>query len=152
MAEMAATKFLNSFKQRITLDDARLLLRRPHIDPILQLPVLRLHRLTVWLRWIVAAALWLTVAPISIWNLRSEISLWLDYFTWVAVWYGVRAHLWAGIGLGLCVAMTLGILLWQSRNIVWGLPPKEQRTLERYVRQIHSQGTSHPLWEWVFGD
>jgi len=120
-------------------------------DPVFQEQVERLHQVSVSGRWLVVGALWLTVAPLSLWNLRSEISLWLDYFTWTAVRYGLAYHRWAAMGLGLCLGMTLAVLLWQSRNLLWGRPRQEQRRLEQQVLQIRRQGPSHPLWQWVCG-
>lgn len=120
-------------------------------DPTFQQQVERLHQVSVSGRWLVVAALWLTVAPVSLWNLRSEISLWLDYFTWTAVRYGLAYHRLAAMGLGLCLGMTLAVLLWQSRNLLWGRPQQEQRRLEQQVLQIRRQGPSHPLWQWVCG-
>lgn len=122
-----------------------------HQDPAFQEQVERLHQVSVSGRWLVVVALWLTVAPLSLWNLRSEISLWLDYFTWTSVRYGLAYHRWAAIGLGLCLGMTLAVLLWQSRNLLWGRPQQEQRRLEQQVLQIRRQGPSHPLWQRVCG-
>lgn len=120
-------------------------------DSTFQQQVERLHQISVSGRWLVVAALWLTVAPLSLWNLRFEISLWLDYFTWTAVRYGLAYHRLAAIGLGLCLGMTLAVLLWQSRNLIWGRSQQEQRRLELQVLQIRRQGPSHPLWQWVCG-
>lgn len=118
-------------------------------DSTFQQQVERLHQVSVSGRWLVVAGLWLTVAPVSLWNLRSEISLWLDYFTWTAVRYGLAYHRLAAMGLGLCLGMTLAVLLWQTRNLLWGRSQREQRRLEQQVLQIRRQGPSHPLWQWV---
>jgi hypothetical protein len=45
--------------------------------------------------------------------------------------------------------MTLAVLIWQSRNILFGLPENEQRRLEQQVLRIREQGQSHPLWKWI---
>lgn len=123
-----------------------------HDDPTLpnfKRQLQRLHRLTVVARWIVVSLLWSSVGIWSLWQLRHEIALWVEYFTWVAVWYGFRHRIWAAIGLGLCIGNTLAVLLWQSRNLLWGLPEIERRRLERQLYRIHRTGPSHPLWKWV---
>lgn len=117
----------------------------------LQREVERLYRLSLSGRWLVVAGLWVTVAPWSLWNLRRELQLWLDYFTWVAVRYGLAYHRLAAVGLGLCIGMTLAVLLWQSRNLLLGRSQREQRRLEQQVLRIRRQGPSHPLWQWVCG-
>jgi hypothetical protein len=109
----------------------------------------RLHRLTVWGRWLVVSLLWLTVGSVSLWELRSVLELCLEDFTWAALKYGLIFNRIASIGLALCVGMTLAVLVWQSRNILFGRPKTQQRLLEKRVLQIRQQGNSHPLWRWV---
>lgn len=118
-------------------------------DPIFQAELQRLYELTVYGRWLVVGLLWLSVAPLSLWALRREIALWLENFTWAAVRYGLVYNRLPAIGLGLCIGMTLAVLVWQSRNILLGLPRKEQLRLEQQVRRIRQQGPSHPLWRLV---
>lgn len=119
------------------------------IDPKLRSAVQRLHQVTVYGRWLVVLGLWLTVGSFSLWGLRYPISLMRDYFTWAALRYGLVYHPISAIGLGLCIGMTISVLVWQSRNILFGLPPAEQQRLEKMVLRIHQQGVSHPLWRWV---
>jgi hypothetical protein len=111
--------------------------------------VARLHQLTVYGRWLFAVCLWLLIAPICLWDLRAEISLWQQYFTWSAVRYGLFFHPFATLGLAFCIGMTVSVLVWQSRNILVGLPQPEKQRLERQVYRIRQQGPSHPLWKWV---
>ncbi|MEL6162326.1 MAG: hypothetical protein AAFY21_09695 [Cyanobacteria bacterium J06641_2] len=111
--------------------------------------VQRLHELTVYGRWLVVIFLWLTVAPLCLWELRTEIELLREYFTWASVRYGLFFHPFAALGLGLCVGMTLSVLMWQSRNILFGMPVAEKQRLEKQVYRIRQQGSSHPLWKWV---
>uniref|UniRef100_B8HQ26 Uncharacterized protein n=1 Tax=Cyanothece sp. (strain PCC 7425 / ATCC 29141) TaxID=395961 RepID=B8HQ26_CYAP4 len=111
----------------------------------------RLHQLTVLGRWMIVLVLWLTIGVASLWGLQSEIELWREYFTWAAVRYGLADHHWSAVGLGLCLGMTLGVLVWQSRNILLGRPPQLQQRLEQQVLRIRRQGSSHPLWRWVCG-
>lgn len=118
-------------------------------DPIFQQQVQNLHRLTVYGRWLTVILLWLGVAPLCLWLLRSEIALWLDYFTWAAVRYTIIYNRLPAIGLILCIATTIAVLIWQSRNILWGIPEEYRKSLEKQVLRIRRQGKSHPLWKWV---
>ncbi len=118
-------------------------------DPKFRSAVQRLHRVTIYGRWLFVLGLWLTVGSFSLWGLRYPISLLRDYFTWAALRYGLAYHPIAAIGLGLCIGMTVSVLVWQSRNILFGLPRAEQQRLEKMVLKIHQQGVSHPLWRWV---
>jgi hypothetical protein len=112
--------------------------------------VQRLHQLTVYGRWLFVSCLWLIISPACLWDLRSEIALWQQYFTWVAVRYGLFYHPLSTLGLGLCIGMTAAILVWQSRNILLGLPQEEKQRLEKQVFHIRQQGPTHPLWKWIF--
>lgn len=118
-------------------------------DPNFEIEVQRLHKLTVYGRWLTVIFLWISIGSFSIWGLRDEIALWIENFTWAAVRYGLYFHRWPTLGLGLCLGMTLAVLTWQGRNIVRGLPLREKRRLEEQVRRIRQQGSSHPLWKWV---
>ena len=118
-------------------------------DPNFKIEVQRLHKLTVYGRWLTVVLLWISVGSLSIWGLRDEIALWIENFTWAAVRYGLYFHRWPTLGLGLCLGMTLAVLTWQGRNLVRGLPLREKQRLEEQVRRIRQQGPSHPLWKWV---
>ena len=123
---------------------------QPDLDPTFKAQVQRLHQLTVYGRWLVVVILWITLGSLSLWGWRYELSLLRSHFTWSAVRYGIIFNPWPALGLGLCVSMTTAILVWQSRNILFGLPHEEQQHLEQQVRRIAQQGVSHPLWKWVF--
>lgn len=120
-----------------------------NLDPTFQRAVQRLHYLTVYSRWIVVSLLWLSVGALSIWGMRDEISLWLEHFTWIAVLYGLRYNPLPTLGLCLCISMTLSVLIWQSRNILLGMPRAEKHRLEVQVLRIRAAGQTHPLWKWV---
>ncbi|BAC08422.1 hypothetical protein [Thermosynechococcus vestitus] len=109
----------------------------------------RLHRFTVVMRWSVVLFLWLTVGIWSLWGFRYEISLMGEHFTWAALRYGILFNRLPAIGLALCIAMTLSVLYWQTRNIFWGRSPRWQQRLEKQVLRIRQQGQGHPLWHWV---
>lgn len=119
------------------------------LDPLFQKQVDRLHQLTVHARWIFAGILWLTVGSASLWGLRYPISLIHEYFTWAAVRYGLVFSPYPAFGLFLCLGVTLGILVWQTRNWLFGLPKRERKRLEQAVLRIRQQGPSHPLWQFV---
>ena len=118
-------------------------------DPNFRAAVQRLHQLTVYGRWLTVLGLWLTVGSVSLWSLRYPISLLRDYFTWAAVRWAMVFQPLPALGLGLCAAMTIAVLVWQGRNGLIGLPKSERQRLERQVLKIHEQGSSHPLWKWV---
>jgi hypothetical protein len=118
-------------------------------DPTFQLQVEKLHRLTVYSRWLVVGLLWISVGSFSLWGLRYPISLLQEHFTWAAVRYGLYFNPLPTFGLSLCIGVTTSVLFWQSRNILLGLPKQEQRRLEQQVGRIRQQGPSHPLWKWV---
>ena len=121
-------------------------------DPILQAQVKRLYRLIIYGRWLTVGLLWVSVGFFSIWSLRREIFLWLEHFTWVAVRYALIYNRLPTLGISLCLGMTTAVLVWQSRHIIWGIPPDEQKRLEKQVRQINIQGPTHPLWKWIIQD
>ena len=119
------------------------------LDPIFKQQVQKLYNLILYGRWLVVAFLWLSVGALSLWGLRSEIALWLQYFTWVAVKFALYYNPLPTIGLTVCLVMTISVIVWQSRNILLGLPPEEQRRLEQQVQKIRQQGATHPLWKWI---
>ncbi|MDB9313770.1 hypothetical protein PN462_11720, partial [Spirulina sp. CS-785/01] len=112
-------------------------------------PVARLHQLTVYTRWFFVFLCWLLFAPFALWSLREDIELMLDYFTWAALRYSLAFNPIAAFCLAFCIGLTTAVLIWQSRNIIWGISPQEQLRLQRQAQQILSQGKSHPLWRWV---
>jgi hypothetical protein len=118
-------------------------------DPAFIEQVQRLHQLTVYGRWLFVGCLWLIIAPACLWNLRAEFPLLKQYFTWVAVRYGLMFHPLSTLGLAFCMGMTVSVLVWQSRNILIGLPQSEKQRLEKQVCRIRQQGPTHPLWKWV---
>lgn len=130
-------------------DENKLDIVNAKADPNFAEQVERLLEITVYGRWLVVVLLWLTVGSLSLWALRNEISLLQQHFTWVAVKYGLAYNRLPAVGLGLCVGMTLAVMLWQSRNILIGMPQKERQRLEQQVFRIRQQGKSHPLWNLV---
>jgi hypothetical protein len=119
------------------------------LDPIFKTQIDNLYRLNVYTRWLVILFLWLTVGAYSLWELRYPIGLICEDFTWAAVRYGLAFDLLPAFGLCLCIGVMTGTLVWQTRNIIWGLSKKERQQLIKHVCQIRKQGSSHPLWKWV---
>ncbi len=119
------------------------------LDPIFKSQIDNLYRLNVYGRWLVIGLMWLTIGAYSLWGLRYPISLIQEDFTWAAVKYGLITELIPALGLCLCVGMMTGTLVWQSRNIIWGISKKEQQRLIQQVGNIRKQGSSHPLWKFV---
>lgn len=113
--------------------------------------VQRLHRLTVYGRWIFVGVCWAVIAPLSLWGFRDDIELLRQYFTWTALRYALAYHFHASIALAFCIGITGAVLVWQSRNILRGLPEREKLQLEKKVREIQTAGPRHPLWRWVMG-
>ncbi|MFO7140528.1 hypothetical protein B9T16_02155 [Arthrospira sp. PCC 8006] len=121
-------------------------------DPVLKNQMKRLHELIVWSRWLVIILLWLVIGSLSLWGMRSDISLLMEHFTWATVRHGLFHNRLSAIGLGICLGMTTSTLLWQSRNILIGFPPSYRQRLERQVLKIRQQGSTHPLWRWVINN
>jgi hypothetical protein len=119
------------------------------LDPDFAEQVQKLHQFTVYGRWLFTACSWLIIAPFCLWDLRTEISLWQQYFTWVALRYAIIFHPLSSLGLSFCISVTASVLVWQSRNILWGLPLEEKDRLKKQVYRIRQQGSTHPLWRWV---
>ena len=111
--------------------------------------VKKYYRLTIYLRWLVVILLWLTLGTYGIWGLRNEIMLWFDYLTWSGVRYGLAFNLIPTLCVGICVGMTLSVLLRQSSHIIWGFSSQEKYYLEQKVNKILAQGSAHPLWKWL---
>jgi len=118
-------------------------------DDELRQSVKRLHITMVKARWAIVVALWVLLLPPVLWMLRRDIRLMLDTFTWTAVRYALAFKPWVAVALSLCIGMTLGVLVWQSRNILYGLPEKEVKRLQKQAQQICERGDRHPLWRWV---
>ncbi|PZV08460.1 MAG: hypothetical protein DCF32_04740 [Leptolyngbya sp.] len=115
--------------------------------PLERLRVIMLRR---W--WAISGLLWLTVAPLSLWSLRLEIAQLRQYFTWSAVRLGLAYNRPAAIGLGLCVGLTVALLVAESRYILWGMTKDEQQRLEKLCDRITAQGPSHHLWRQLHRD
>lgn len=86
------------------------------------------------------------MGSLSLWNLRPEIVLLRRYFTWTALRYGLLYHRLAALGLGLCLGLTVALLVAESRYLLFGLARSEQQRLESWLQRINHQGPRHPLW------
>ena len=119
------------------------------LDPKLNRQIEKLHQLTVYARWLLVLFCWSTIGVFGLFGLRTEINLWFDYFTWSAVRYGISYNLLPSLCLAFCIGLTLSVLVWQSRNIIWGLPAQERYRLQQQVKRILAAGSSHPLWKFI---
>jgi hypothetical protein len=115
-------------------------------------PLERLRALLLRRWWAITGLLWLTVAPLCLWSLRAEIRLLRQYFTWAAVRIGLAYNRPAAVGLGLCLGLTVALLVAESRYMLWGMTRSEQQRLEVWAKRIESQGRSHPLWRHLYRD
>jgi hypothetical protein len=118
-------------------------------DPELTQQMQRLHRLMVYVRWLLVIVSWLVITPIVLWQLREEIALLQSHFTFAAVRYALIFNPSCAIALSWCLGVTIAVLLWQSSNILFGFSPQYRDYLEKQVRQINKKGKSHPLWRWI---
>lgn len=135
--------YQNSFYSELLITTVR------KLQPDFQYKVDKLYRLSVYSRWLLAIFSWFTIGVYGIWNLRAEISLGLDYFTWAAVYYGLHFNFLPTLCLAFCIGVTVSAILWQMRNLIWGLPEIEKRRLEKQVEKIMTKGIKHPLWKWI---
>lgn len=118
-------------------------------NPNFDKQVQRLHQLTVYGRWGFVILSWGSLGSFGIWGLREEIKLWQQYLTWTAVRYGLAYNILPSVCLFFCIGITAAVLVWQSRNILYGIPAHERQRLEKQVQKIKAMGTRHPLWKWV---
>ncbi|HSM83812.1 MAG TPA: hypothetical protein VLS96_19135 [Nodosilinea sp.] len=105
---------------------------------------LRSQLLRRW--WALSGLLWLTVGSLSLWALRDDIAQVRRYFTWAAVRYGLAYNRPAALGLGLCLGLTVALLVAESRYILFGLTPAEQARLQKLARRIEAEGASSSRW------
>jgi hypothetical protein len=113
--------------------------------------VQRLILVQTKMRWALVIFLWLTVGTASVWMIREDIALWMEYFTWAAVRVAIRNDQLPYMGLGVCVALTLSTLIRQSWDILFGINKREYHYLVKQVKEIETQGRKHWLWQWVIG-
>ena len=99
--------------------------------------------------WRVCLALWLSVGLLSAWWLRSELQELSEYFTWAAVRATIHFERLPSVGLISCFALTFGLLLSESRQILFGLSAEERSRLLTKLNKINQQGSSHPQWKVV---
>lgn len=110
-------------------------------------PLVRLRGIMLRRWWTISGLLWLTVAPLSLWSLRPDIARLQQYFTWSAVRLGLAYNRPAAVGLGLCLGLTVALLVAESRYMLFGFTPAERQRLEKLCDRITAQGPSHPLWQ-----
>ncbi|MEM7649021.1 MAG: hypothetical protein AAF283_07565 [Cyanobacteria bacterium P01_A01_bin.70] len=91
----------------------------------------------VWMRrwWLVTLGLWATAGVISIWSLRRTWQQAAEHFTWAAIRYGLAFNRLAAAGLGLCVGLTVALLVKEARFLLFGLTPQERRDLLKALQK-----------------
>ncbi len=119
-------------------------------DSKLNKAVKRLYQFQIYCKWLLVIICWLSLGAFAIWELREDISLWLDYFTWAAVRYGLAYNLKATICLSISIGMTISVLIRQIENLFLGIPNKERYRLEKQVKEIQQKGPKHILYPWIF--
>ena len=85
--------------------------------------------------WWLTLGLWLTLAPASLWPLRDTGQQLAQHFTWAALRYGLAFNRGAAAGLGLCLGLTVALLLSETRHLYWGLSRRERYRLIQALRQ-----------------
>lgn len=90
-----------------------------------------------WMRrwWLLNLGLWLTVGVASTWALRDTWLQLADYFTWAALRYGLAFNRLAAIGLGLCLGLTVALLIKETRFLFFGLTRQERNDLLKALRR-----------------
>ena len=116
-------------------------------DQAQALEALRQAMMRSW--WWICLGLWLSVGVLSLWSLRAELQELREYFTWAAVRYMLVYGRLAAVGLGLCVGLTVALLIAESRHILWGLSGDERSRLLTRLNKINEQGPSHPQWRLI---
>ena len=71
----------------------------------------------------------------SLWGLRHTFEQARVYFTWAAVRYGLAFNRPAAAGLGLCLGMTVALLLRESRYLLWGLNRRDRAQLSNALQR-----------------
>ncbi|MDA0269006.1 MAG: hypothetical protein O3A14_19105 [Cyanobacteria bacterium] len=89
--------------------------------------------------WWLTLGLWLTVGSASLWNLRRTFEQLSVYFTWTAIRYGLAFNRPAAAGLGLCLGMTVVLLVRESRHLIWGLSRRDRAQLSQALHQSNSR-------------
>jgi len=113
--------------------------------------VQKLLLVQIRMRWALVIFLWLIIGTASLWTIRTDVAMWLEYFTWAAVRVAIRNDQLPFLGLSICIAMTLSTLMRQSWDILFGINKREYRSLVKQVKVIEEQGRKHLLWQWVIG-
>lgn len=90
-----------------------------------------------WMRrwWFFTLGLWLTIGVVSVWALRDTWRQLAEYFTWAAIRYGLAFNRSAAAGLGLCLGLTMALLVKEARFLLFGLTRKERQELQRALQK-----------------
>lgn len=116
---------------------------------ILEPKVEKYYKIIIYRQWLIVLILWLTLGIFAIWDLREEINLWQEYFTWSALRYALAYHRISTLCLSICIGLPLGLLIRQSKEILWGISAQEKYRLKQEVEKICDQGKTHPLYKFL---
>lgn len=119
-------------------------------DPLkLEPKIQKIYRINLYLKWITVLIFWLSFGLFGMWELREEIALWQQYFTWSALRYALVYHRLAAIALSICIGLTVGLLITQSRDLLWGISDQEKYRLQQEIDKICAKGKSHPFYKFL---
>ncbi|MDB9528346.1 hypothetical protein PN498_20310 [Oscillatoria sp. CS-180] len=85
--------------------------------------------------WFFTLGLWISVGLASLWSLRRTWQQAAEYFTWAAIRYGLAFNRFAAVGLGLCLGLTVALLVKETRFLLFGLSRKERNDLLEALRK-----------------
>jgi hypothetical protein len=106
--------------------------------------VKKVYQINLYRKWRIVAICWLTLGIFSIWELRHEIALWQDYFTWSALRYALAYHRLASLSFSICLGLTIGLLISQCRDILWGISEQEKYRLTQELEKLCNSGKFNP--------
>ncbi len=116
---------------------------------ILEPKVEKYYKIIIYRQWLIVLIVWLTFGIFAMWDLREEINLWREYFTWSALRYALAYHRISALCLSICIGLPLGLLIRQSKEILWGISAQEKYRLKQEVEKICTAGKTHPLYKFL---
>lgn len=129
--------------------EASLTMDEQELIALYKTPIRRLINLQTLLRWLFSILMWLTLGSFCLWQIRAEIAMLLDIFTWSALRSVIQYRALPSLGIAFCLSTTLSTLVWQSQHILWGFSRQEHLSMVKYIQNIEVRGTKHPLWRWI---
>lgn len=128
------------------------ILEEKELIALYQSRIQRLIDVQTALRWLFSLGLWLTLGSFCLWQLRGEIALMGEFFTWTALRSVIQYRPLPSLGVVFCLSTTVATLVWQSQHILFGFSHQENLRMVKYIQGIEAKGKKHPLWWWVCKD